>query len=202
MSQKKLKRSKGGNKPSKRKIPELDVLSGEGFYGMVEKVLGDKIVSVKLNDGTTRQAKIPGKFFKKVWLKNGSKVLINNDMEIVHVIRENDIKSAEADRMLRTGGGDDYNIFQNYSDSDDDDDENNEDEKNQEIKKLDNIGKTKELLARKEKDKIKDLERKGGRVMRNADEIEKDMSEFVVNNSNNNNNSKETNVDDFNIDDI
>lgn len=179
MSQKKIKRNKGGNKVSKRKVPDIDVQGGEGYYGIVEKILGGNIISVKLNDNTTKQARIPGRFFKKVWLKPGSKVLLNNDLEVVHVIRDSDTKSAEAERMLRNAGNDGNNIFQDYSDSEDDDDDGGDE--NQPIKKTENIDKTKEFLARKEKEKVKDSERKGGRVLRSADEIEKDISETILN---------------------
>lgn len=200
-SQKKIKRNKGSDKGSKKKIVELDVQSGEGYYGVVEKVFGDKYVSVKLNDGTTKHVKIPGKFWKKVWVKNGTKVLVNNEMEIVKIIRDNDIKSAEADRMLRSSKGDDYNIFQNYSDSESDDEidqSNNLDKSKEEIKKTDNINKTKELLARKEKEKNKDMERKGGRIMRDEDEIAKDINDLL----NQKSNSDNVDLDDINIDDI
>ncbi len=195
MSQKKIKRNKGGNKQSKRKIPDIDVHGGEGYYGIVEKVLGHNIISVKLNDNTTRQARIPGKFFKKVWLKSGSKVLLNNDFEVVHVIRDTDIKCAEADRMLRNAGNDGDNIFQDCSDSSDEDEDENQ--QNQPIKKIDNIDKTKEILAKKEKAKVKDSERKGGRVLRSVDEIEKEMSEIISNAK-----KSESDVKNINIDDI
>lgn len=198
MSQKKIKRNKGGNKQSKRKIPDIDVGAGEGYYGMVEKVLGHNIISVKLNDNTTRQARIPGKFFKKVWLKSGSKVLLNNDFEVVHVIRDTDVKSSEADRMLRNAGNDGNNIFQDYSDSSDDDDGDDNNEQDQLIKKSVNVDKTKEMLAKKEKEKAKDSERKGGRVFRSADEIEKEMSDLIFNSNKHNSESD----GDINIDDI
>lgn len=203
MSQKKIKRNKGSIKDSKKKIIDLDIQGGEGFYGVVEKVFGDKYVSVKLNDGTLKDAKIPGKFWKKVWVKNGTKVMINNEMEIVQIIRDSDVRFAEAERMLRNTSGDDYNMFSNYSDQSDDEDNketNQSTQSIQDIKKVDNIGKTKELLARKEKEKNKDMERRGGRVIRDADEIEKDMSEY--NSTKIKNPSEEVNMDDIDIDKI
>lgn len=201
MSQKKVKRNKGGNKQSKRKVPDLDVQAGEGYYGTVEKVLGHNIISVKLNDNTTRQAKIPGKFLKRVWLRAGTKVLLNTDLEVVNIIRDTDVKSAEADRMLRNAGHDGNNIFQNYSDSEED--EEDEEESAEPIRKLENIGKTKELLVKKEKDKAKDFERKSGRVVRSADEIEKEMSEILPNKKEcTEDDTKISTEDEINIDNI
>lgn len=181
MSQKKLKKSKGSHRGSNRIIPDLDVQGGEGYYGIVEKILGGNIISVKLNDGTTKQARIPGKFRNKVWLRAGSKVLLNIDMEVVNIIRENDSKSSEVDRMLRNAGNDGNEIFQ-YGDDDDD-----EIEDDVLIKKPENINKLKEMLSKKETDKIKDSTRKGGRVIRDDDTIEKDISNLQLTN-----NKKET----------
>ncbi len=46
-------------------------------YGIVEKINGD-YAQVKCSDGgRIRNAKIPGKFFKKVWLKPGDVLLCN-----------------------------------------------------------------------------------------------------------------------------
>lgn len=191
MSQKKLKRSKGANKPSKKKIPDIDVQGGEGYYGIVEKIMGGNIVSVKLNDNTTKMAKIPGKFFKKVWMRAGTKVLLNLDLEIVHVIRDTDLKSSEADRMLRNAGNDGDNLFQYNSDSESESDDNDDETP---IKKTDNIGKIKELMSKKENDKLRDANRKGGRVIRDEDIIQKELGEVK--------NSNIQNTDDININDI
>jgi initiation factor 1A len=173
MSQKKLKRNKGAKKPQ-RIMPNIDVYNGEGFYGLVEKILGGNLISVKLNDNTVRQAKIPGKFYKKVWIKTGSKVLLNNDLEVVYIIKETDSKAVEADKMLRKANNDGNNIFNEYSDSSDEEDMTDP------IKNINNIDKTKELLAKKEKDKLKDADRKVGKVFRDSDEIEKDMKELNI----------------------
>lgn len=198
MSIKKLKKSKGSNTRNKRVAPDIDVQAGEGFYGIVEKILGGNIVSVKLNDNTIKQARIPGKFLKKVWIKPGYKVLLNLDLEIVHVIRDTDIKSAEADRMLRNAGNDGNNIFQYDSES-----ESEEDEEVL-IKKTENVDKIKEMMVKKEKDKLRDINRKGGKVMRDDDVIEKDIGDIAVIKKNDNNVAEETGGADeeINIDDI
>ena len=52
-------------------------LPGEGeVLGVVTRLLGYDRLEVKCADGYSRVARIPGKFKKKVWLKEGDIVLV------------------------------------------------------------------------------------------------------------------------------
>lgn len=207
MSTQKKKRNKSNRQRFEKKIPDISVEDGEGYFGIVENIIGGNRINVKLNNGTTNNAIIPGRYRNRNWLKIGMKVLLNLDYEIVHIIRDNDVRAIEADKMLRDTNNDGSNIyFQNYGEEESENESIEESQdtvnmigiktisKEVEIKKttFGNTDKTKSQLVRKEKDKERDISRKEGRVFSSVEDIEKEISNIITKNDNN----------DFNIDDI
>jgi len=105
-------------------LPEIDIEGGGDFYAIVTGRLGGNRLSVKLHDGRTEQAIIPGKLYKKVWLKEGAQVQINKDLEIVRMIRDTDADKNNATEKLCEVANNDNDIFgKPREDEDDDDDE-------------------------------------------------------------------------------
>lgn len=107
-------------RPTRHEI-HLDVEGGEGYYGIVTKLVGDNTVMVNLSDGTTGKANIPGRMRKKQWIKIGFKVLLSkdpeNNLEVVKIIRENDKESKDVTHMMQKSSHEDL-----FNKNDDDDD--------------------------------------------------------------------------------
>jgi len=148
----------------------LDVENGEGFYGVVQKMSGEKLVEVLTNDGTVIQVRIPGRMYKRQWVKVGFTVLINTEHEIVKIIRETDKEAKDANYMMQKAGGEE-DIFGQQDDSEEDDDVYDK------LDKLKVSDKTKEMLSRKEKEKQRDISRRGGRQFSEPSEMSKATSE-------------------------
>ena len=113
------KKAKTGRVRASKHDISLDVEGGEGYYGTVTKLLGEKRIEVKLHDGNIKQATIPGRMYKKQWIKPGFVVLINNDYEIMKIVREHDKNAKEASELLQKSSGTD-NIFGNIIEDSDD----------------------------------------------------------------------------------
>ena len=98
-------------RPARRDF-HLDVEGGEGYFGVVTKLVGDNTVLVKLNNGIDGKANIPGRMRKKSgqWIKVGFTVLLSKDdegnLEVVKIVKENDKDAKEAATMMKdsTGG--------------------------------------------------------------------------------------------------
>ena len=149
------KKAKTGRVRAPKHDISLDVEGGEGYYGTVTKLLGEKRIEVKLHDGNIKQATIPGRMYKKQWIKPGFVVLINNDYEIMKIVREHDKNAKEASELLQKSSGTD-NIFGNIiEDSDDEVAET----LGQEIKNPN----MKQVLERKAQNKERDIARRSGK---------------------------------------
>ena len=71
------------------------------------------------------EAIIPGKFRKRVWLREGTKVLLNSGYEVIQVIRDSDSVANDAAKAISkvtkdSNGG--IVCFQNFSDDEEEDD--------------------------------------------------------------------------------
>lgn len=126
------------------KDSDIDVEKGEGFYGTVIKLLGDNRLQVNLNNGTEAQATFSGKFRKKIWIKIGNIVLLNDAFEVQQIINDVNKRSVEAHTMMRKAASlEDYYAREEV---DDDDEEYEEDIKEviEEVKKVSKQEKTKD----------------------------------------------------------
>lgn len=86
---KNYKRKKTNRVIQKRDI-KIDVDQGEGYYAHVDKIIGHNRIDVQLLNGNTTQAIIPGRMFKRIWIKVGNYIIINTDYEVVKIIFEGD----------------------------------------------------------------------------------------------------------------
>ena len=70
-------------KPTKRKnepdqqIIRVRVPRGKQVLGEVEQMLGNRRMLVRCTDGHIRLCRIPGKIRKRIWIKDGSIVLVD-----------------------------------------------------------------------------------------------------------------------------
>jgi len=126
--------TRGGKGYKKRKTnrerfrPEskvsINVANGEGYFASIIRFLGDNKVEIKRSNDTIAQATIPGKFYKRRWIKNNDIVLVNTENEIVKIIKNNDTDSKMAQNMMakleKSNGGNIYLNSDSESDSDDD----------------------------------------------------------------------------------
>lgn len=184
MSTKKNKRNKTGRKRAERKMVEIDIESGEGFYGILESIIGGNKVSVKLHTGEVHEAMIRGRDRNKRWMKKGEILLLNKYFEIEEKITNTHPKAHEAEKYLRKTNGGSGIIFQDYDDEDSEGDYSSDEESDEESKtKKEAFGyqKTKQLLARKEKVKERESERKGGRVFTGEDVLERENVSTIKN---------------------
>lgn len=203
MSTKKTKRNKSGRVRLEKKVQNINVQEGEGYYGTVEKRIGGNRIMVKLNNGVSHEAIIPGRFRNRNWLNVGSTVLLNLDYEVVEIIKNNNYKLAEAEKML--------DQLYNESDEESENEENNGDNPDNEIKKA--VGgsyvKTKTMLDRKEKVKEREMSRRTGKVFSKAEDLEKEISDImlgsnkkIADSNGNDSGSDNENSEEINIDDI
>ena len=101
------------------KDSDIDVEKGEGYYGTVIKLLGDNRLQVNLNNGTEAQATFSGKFRKKIWIKIGNIVLLNESYEVQQIINDVNKRSVEAHTMMRKAASlDDYYMREGEEDND------------------------------------------------------------------------------------
>lgn len=78
----------------------IDIEKGEGFYGIVTKLLGDNRLIASLNNGSEVQVTFGNKFRKKIWFKLGDIVLINDSYEIEQRIDKDNKRLFEAQIMM------------------------------------------------------------------------------------------------------
>ncbi len=57
------------------RVPVPNRNNGE-MYGIVDKMLGAARMVVMCEDGKSRQARVPGKIKKRVWIKEGDLVIV------------------------------------------------------------------------------------------------------------------------------
>lgn len=116
------------NKTRRERIrPKKDyttnVAEGDGYYAKVIKRLGGNQLRVKLSNGTEDTVVIPGRLYKKQWIKQDMIVLVNNENEIIKIIRDNDKDATTAhdaiDKLDKNKTS--INIYQESSSDDDDD---------------------------------------------------------------------------------
>lgn len=198
MSTKKTKRNKTGRKKIERKIPDINVAAGEGYYATIEKIIGGNRLSVKLHTGEIHEAIIRGRDRNKNWMRVGQKVLLNEFFEIEEVIRDTNMKAGEAEKLLRKNGSSAFGVsFQDYDSSESESDSEEDEDDLSGIKKatFGDLEKTKKMLDRKEKVKEREALRRTGKQYTDIDvlEIEKQNIAKITN---------DMNLDDFNIDDI
>lgn len=148
----------------------LDIEGGEGYYGTVTKLYGGNRVEVKLHDGTITQATIPGRMYKKQWIKPGFTVMINNEYEILKIVRDHDKDAKEANMLLQKSSGTD-NLFSDVVEPEEGNDEIAE-VLGKELKKPE----MKEKLVRKTNDKERDLSRRTGKQFSNPEDLEENIN--------------------------
>lgn len=110
------KKSKRGNR---NKVGVFDEESGD-YYGKVIQVT-DNIATVQLHDGRENKVIIPGKYFKKVWLKKEDFIVCDENEMKWKVESEKEKTSAQKLISLH-GGGD--KLFSNVAEEESDDEDN------------------------------------------------------------------------------
>lgn len=93
----KYKKTKSNRQKAPRKEEHIDLNNGEGHMGRVIKILGGKRIEVEFLDQMMRpigtgQACIMGRMYKKIWIKPDNYILMNNDYEIVKVLKSEEVK--------------------------------------------------------------------------------------------------------------
>ena len=101
----------------------IDVEKGEGFYGIVNKMLGTNRLLVTLNNGSEVQATFSNKFKKRIWIKVGDIVLINDSHEIEQKIDKDNKRSYEANAMIKKSIPMNMYFIKEELDEDEDEDE-------------------------------------------------------------------------------
>jgi len=106
MSDKPVNKKGGKNykKTKTRRVREIkhkvDISSDDGYYGLIMKMLGCNRIEALLHNGEKEQVVIPGKFRKRIWLKKNDMVQINDDMEIVRIVKKTDPDYKDAQLKL------------------------------------------------------------------------------------------------------
>ena len=117
---KRLRKNKNLDKP-------VDTSSGSDFYGQIIKRLGHNRLSVKLDNGQTIQAVIPGKYMKRVWFNTNDYIHVQRtDEDFYDVIQKvtNEFEQNKAANALGKRLDDDnQNYFITKEDEDEDDDQ-------------------------------------------------------------------------------
>jgi translation initiation factor IF-1 len=123
---KKFKRGKTRRVSSVQSKPiKYKMEPGVDHYGLVSKMLGCNRVAILLDDGTMGQAIIPGRFKKKrIFIRQGTMVHVDNGGEIVRLIAQNDSDYKEAYISLKPYADDREISFDGANSDGDDDDEN------------------------------------------------------------------------------
>lgn len=132
------KKSKSGREKVKfNNVEEINVINGEGFYGKIKKRLGGKPAQfeIVLSNGTTTVGIVRGKLHKKVWVNIGNLVLLNQDLEIVKILKETD-KDVKLAHELMNKVENETAIFSSYFNHDVPSDEETEDEDDVELELL------------------------------------------------------------------
>ena len=88
--------------PSRVRLPHKNQL-----IGIVLERLGGKRMSIKTTAGKTRNCRVPGRFTRKFWLRQGNIVLIepwpddDNKGEIVYQYRDNEVAQLKKRGFLK-----------------------------------------------------------------------------------------------------
>jgi len=151
----------------------LDVENGDGYYGKVLKLLGTNRVLVKLHNNIETQVTIPGRLYKRVWIKPDHYILVNNLMEIEKVYNDFDKDTSEVKRVFGEKTGEDSS------------------------EQITTIHKVSDL-ERKQEDKLRYLSRSEGRHFTNPEELEKQDKQDKQDKQN----KEDSNIDDFDISQI
>lgn len=155
-----LKNSHGGKTYKKSKTrrvrndPSVKVVVNDNddvVYGKVDGFLGSNRILVVLENGNKVQARIPGKYWKKVWIKLGFFVQLSNDYEVLRIVKDEDKDFKKAREKIEKATGEDT-FFEFAEDEEEDVDDV--------LQHMDGNKKTKEALIRREKEKQRDLERR------------------------------------------
>jgi hypothetical protein len=123
---KKKKTNRDRTRPTKA-IESVNVEEGEGYYATIIKRLGGKPAQfeVTLSNGTTGTILSRGRMHKKQWINPGNIVLVNNDGEIVKIVKDKDNDAVDA-KMMMDKVGNNKSVFCTFFDNDSSDDENND----------------------------------------------------------------------------
>ena len=113
------KKARRGNR---NKVGVFDEENGD-YYEEVIKIAGDNKVDVKLHDGRLMKVMIPGRYFKKVWVRPEDLICCTEDTMRWKVDNESE-RSAARKLFLAHGSTDTLfgNIDDEESDDEDDDD--------------------------------------------------------------------------------
>ena len=121
------KARKTGKQKIERKIEELDVEAGEGYYGTVMRLLGGNRIEAKLHTGGIVQARIPGIMYKKRgnWMKVGAIIQLDGADDFYEVIRivKDANNDAEQAKEIISKSNNNNDIFGDGKSEDDNDDE-------------------------------------------------------------------------------
>lgn len=117
------KKHKSGRTRIQSKETVLDITAGQGYFAIVDKLLGcNKVNVIKQGDTVPIQVTIPGRMYKRPgqWMKKGSTVLVRTmDDTIVKVIRDNETTYTNATNIAY----DDDDIFGENDDEEEDEEE-------------------------------------------------------------------------------
>ncbi len=130
----------------------MDVENGDGYYAKVLKLLGTNRVLVKLHNNIEAQVTIPGRLYKKVWIKPDNYILVNNYMEIEKVYNDLDKDTDHVKKVFIQKTGE---------------------ESSEQIITLPKVETSK--IERQEKEKARQISRSEGRHFTNPDELEKQV---------------------------
>ncbi len=106
-----------------RKTQNINVAEAEGKYAKVLKRLGGNQLRVMLDNGIEDTVVIPGRLYgkKRSWIRPDMIVLVNNENEIIKIMRDNDKDATLAHGAIgkidKKNAA--INIFQDLSDDDD-----------------------------------------------------------------------------------
>ena len=93
------KHRKGSKSNNRNKIGEFDPKIH--MYAQVKKKVGEKNIEVSVENGGTKIVSIPGRLYKKVWIKIKDYLVITGD-EIEWIITENSKQESDAKKVLET----------------------------------------------------------------------------------------------------
>jgi len=123
------KKSKRGNR---NRVGAFNEESGD-YYAKVIKIAGDNKVDVKLHDGRLMQVRIPGRYFRKVWVRPEDLICCTEEEMRWKVDNESE-RSAARKLFLAHGGTD--TLFGSANDEESDEEESDEEDDNDRYQQL------------------------------------------------------------------
>ena len=119
MSQKNKRRGK--NTKSKIEGQKRDIIFAEDdqMYATVEKMLGNCRVQAKCTDGKSRMCHIRGKMKKRVWIKEGSTILVGlrdfeeDKADVIHCYMPDEVRRLESYGEIASAGNLEENNTEN-----------------------------------------------------------------------------------------